>query len=81
MEKLVEHRAFIEEQGTLSERRRHNLRKEVLAIATGRLRRRLEHRVKEDESFEQLIDDVVSRRTDPASAATAILEAELGDAQ
>ncbi len=80
MEKLIEHRAFIEEQGTLSKRRRHNLRKEVLAIATGRLRRRLEHRVKEDERFEQLIDDVVSRRTDPASAATAILEAELGDA-
>jgi len=79
MEKLIEHRAFIEEQGTLSERRRHNLRKEVLAIATGRLRRRLEHRVKEDENFERMIDDVVSRRLDPASAAAAILEAEVGD--
>ena len=77
MDKLVEHRAFIEEQGTLSERRRHNLRSEVLAIATGRLRRRLENRLTEDESFERLIDDVVSRRLDPASAATAILAAEL----
>jgi LAO/AO transport system kinase len=78
MQKLIEHRAFIEEQGTLSKRRRHNLRKEVLAIATGRLRRRLEHRVKEDEGFERLIDDVVSRRLDPASAA-AILETEVGE--
>jgi LAO/AO transport system kinase len=76
MEKLLEHRAHIEEQGTLSERRRHNLRSEVLAIATGRLRRRLENRVTEDERFEKLIDDVVSRRLDPASAATEILEAE-----
>jgi LAO/AO transport system kinase len=76
MDKLVEHRAHIEEQGTLSERRRHNLRSEVLAIATGRLRRRLENRVTEDERFEKLIDDVVARRVDPASAASAILEAE-----
>jgi LAO/AO transport system kinase len=76
MDKLVEHRAHIEAEGTLSERRRHNLRSEVLAIATGRLRRRLENRVTEDERFEQLIDDVVSRRVDPASAASAILEAE-----
>jgi LAO/AO transport system kinase len=76
MEKLIEHRAFIEEEGTLSERRRHNLRKEVLAIATGRLRRRLENRVTEDERFEKLIDDVVARRVDPASAATEILAPE-----
>jgi len=76
MDKLVEHRAHIEQEGTLSERRRHNLRSEVLAIATGRLRRRLENRVTEDERFEKLIDDVVARRVDPASAASAILEAE-----
>jgi LAO/AO transport system kinase len=76
MDKLVEHRAHIEQEGTLSERRRNNLRSEVLAIATGRLRRRLENRVTEDERFEKLIDDVVSRRLDPASAASAILEAE-----
>ena len=76
MDKLVEHRAHIEEQGTLSKRRRHNLRNEVLAIATGRLRRRLENRVTEDERFEKLIDDVVSRRLDPASAATEILAVE-----
>ena len=74
MEKLIEHRAFIEEQGTLSERRRRNLRSEVLAIATGRLRRQLEARLDADESFQALVDDVVARRIDPASAATTILE-------
>jgi LAO/AO transport system kinase len=77
MDKLVEHRAHIEAQGTLSERRRRNLRSEVLAIATARLRRRLEHQLTQDDAFERLIDDVVSRRLDPASAAKAILEAEL----
>jgi LAO/AO transport system kinase len=76
MEKLVEHRAHIEEQGTLSERRRRNLRNEVLAIATGRMRRRLEQRLERDERFQELVDEVVSRRLDPASAATTILEDE-----
>src|SRR5215210_7731230 len=40
--KLDEHRAYIEAEGTLSERRRRNLRSEVLGICTFRLRRRLE---------------------------------------
>ena len=76
MERLVQHRAHIEEQGTLSERRRRNLRNEVLAIATGRIRRKLEARLEQDESFQQLVDEVVARRLDPASAATTILEEE-----
>ena len=83
MEKLIEHRAHIEEQGTLSERRRRNLRSEVIAIATQRMRRRLEERLTNDPDFEALIDDVVSRKLDPASAAGTILQDELaqdGDA-
>ncbi|HVF77406.1 MAG TPA: methylmalonyl Co-A mutase-associated GTPase MeaB [Solirubrobacteraceae bacterium] len=76
MEKLVEHRAHIEQQGTLTARRRRNLRSEVLAIATGRMRRRLEHELTQDDTFEGLIDDVVARRLDPASAAGAILKAQ-----
>jgi len=83
MEKLIEHRAHIEQQGTLSERRRRNLRSEVIAIATQRMRRRLEERLTNDPDFEALIDDVVSRKLDPASAAGTILQDELaqdGDA-
>jgi LAO/AO transport system kinase len=75
VERLLEHRAHIEREGTLSERRRRNLRSEVLALATGRLRRRLEQRLAHDDGFAALIDDVVARRLDPASAAVAILEA------
>ena len=40
--KIDEHRAFIEDAGTLGERRARNLRSEVLGIATARMRRRLE---------------------------------------
>jgi len=73
-EKLDEHRAYIESEGTLSERRRRNLMNEVLAIATFRLRRSLEESVREDPAVQRLLDRVVSREIDPASAASTILE-------
>jgi LAO/AO transport system kinase len=47
---------------------------EVMALAAGRLRRRLEEQVREDESVQELLDEVVARRLDPASAASAVLE-------
>jgi len=71
---LDEHRAHIRAGDELLARRRRNLRNEVLAIATARVRRRLEASVEEDEGLERLLDEVVQRRLDPASAATALLE-------
>jgi LAO/AO transport system kinase len=79
VERLDEHRAHIEAEGTLSERRRRNLRNEVLALCTGRMRRRLEADLAESSEFQALLDEVVERRLDPATAATRILAAELGD--
>src|SRR3989440_4735124 len=73
-EKLAEHHAYIEAEGTLSERRRRNLMNEVLAIATFRMRRELEASVKQDPDVQDLLDRVVSRELDPTSAATRILE-------
>ena len=74
VQKLDEHRAFIEEEGTLSERRQRNLRNEVLSICTFRMRRDLAARMEGDEEFARLLAEVVERRLDPASAATQILE-------
>ena len=71
---LDEHRVQILEQGRLAERRRRNLRNEVLALASARMRRRLEEELRGDPEFQRLLDDVVQRRLDPASAATALLE-------
>jgi LAO/AO transport system kinase len=75
-DKLTEHREFIVAEGTLSERRRRNLMNEVLAIATFRMRRELEQSIGEDDEVRELLDQVVSRELDPASAATTILERE-----
>ncbi len=73
---LAEHRAHIESEGTLTERRRRNLMNEVLSIATFRMRRELEASIHEDAEVRALLDRVVARELDPASAATTILERE-----
>ena len=72
-EKLAEHRAYVESEGLLAERRRRNLMNEVLGLATVRLRRALEASLREDAEVQELLDEVVARRLDPASAASAIL--------
>jgi LAO/AO transport system kinase len=74
VERLDEHREQILAAGQLEERRRRNLHNEVLAIATARMRRRLEEELGEDVEFKRLLDEVVQRRLDPASAATTLLE-------
>ena len=76
-EKIAAHREFIAEQGTLDERRKRNLMNEVLALAAVRLRRRLEEQVRDDDSVHELLDEVVARRVDPATAAAKLLEREL----
>jgi LAO/AO transport system kinase len=76
-QKISEHREFIESEGTLAERRRRNLMNEVLALAAHRLRRRLEAQTREDPSVQELLDEVVARRLDPASAAAKLLERDL----
>jgi LAO/AO transport system kinase len=77
-EKVTEHREHIEAEGTLEERRARNLRNEVLELAASRMRRRLEAAVADDESVRELLDRVVKRELDPASAAKELLEREDG---
>jgi LAO/AO transport system kinase len=72
--KVDEHRAHIEAEGTLDERRARNLRAEVIGIAASRLRRDLERRLGDDPEFADLLERVVRRETDPATAAGELLE-------
>ena len=62
IETITEHRAHIEEEGTLAERRARNLRAEVLGIASARMRRELETRTEEDPEWAELLDSVVGAR-------------------
>ena len=73
VQRLAEHREHILAGGELEERRARNLRGEVLAIATARMRRRLEQELSGDPEFQRLLEQVVQRRLDPASAAGELL--------
>jgi LAO/AO transport system kinase len=72
--KIAEHREHIEAAGTLEERRARNLRSEVLGIAASRMRRRLEATAGDDPEVAELLQRVVRRELDPASAAGQLLE-------
>jgi GTPase len=74
LEQIDAHRRHIEDTGSLAERRARNLRAEVLGIAAARLRRSLEERAGSDPEWEGLLDSVVRRQTDPATAARKLLE-------
>ncbi|MFM9022820.1 MAG: methylmalonyl Co-A mutase-associated GTPase MeaB, partial [Solirubrobacterales bacterium] len=71
---LDAHRAYIEAEGMLSERRKRNLRSEVISICATPRRPERESRLEPDEEFEALRAEGVARRHDPASAATRVLE-------
>jgi LAO/AO transport system kinase len=73
-ETIDAHRAHIESEGTLAERRARNLRAEVIGIAASRLRRDLEAKAQADPEWAGLLDSVVRREIDPASAARKLLE-------
>ena len=75
--KIDEHRSHIEAEGTLAERRARNLRNEVLGIAAARLRRRLEESIRDDGAVAELLDRVVRREIDPATAAGELLERQV----
>jgi len=79
IETIGAHRAHIEDEGTLNERRARNLRAEVLGIAAARMRRELEERAEKDPEWAELLDSVVRRETDPATAARKLLERSLDD--
>jgi LAO/AO transport system kinase len=75
-EKIAEHHAYIEAEGTLAERRRRNLMNEVVGLAAARLRRRIQAHADQDPAVQELLSEVVARRLDPASAAAKLLEHE-----
>ena len=77
VEKMGEHRRHIEAEGTLAERRRRNLENEVMTLAAVRLRRRLEESTRDDAEVRELLEEVVARRVDPATAAARLLEREV----
>jgi LAO/AO transport system kinase len=81
-EKVEEHRAHLEQEGRLEERRRKNLAGEVFAVASGRAKAHLQQAVADDPELRRLLDEVQKRELDPLTAVREIMEKvfHLGDA-
>jgi LAO/AO transport system kinase len=73
-EKVEGHRAFLEQSGQLEERRRANLAREVVALASSRASRHLEQAVADDAELRRLLAEVQARELDPLTAVREILE-------
>ncbi len=80
-EKVEEHRAYLEREGLLEERRRRNLAGEVFAVASARAKQHLERAVANDPELRRLLDEVQRRELDPLTAVREIMERvfKLGD--
>jgi LAO/AO transport system kinase len=72
--KIEEHRAHLELEGGLEERRRKNLASEVFAVASGRAKAHLERAVADDPELRRLLDEVQRRELDPLTAVKEIME-------
>src|SRR5438128_3269140 len=64
-DKVEAHRAHLESEGGLEERRRRNLAAEVFQVASARARRHLEEAVQGSDDLRRLLEDVQERRLDP----------------
>jgi len=73
-EKIEEHRAFLEQDGLLEERRRRNLAGEVFAVASTRAQAHLERRVEDDPELRRLLEAVERRELDPLTAVREIIQ-------
>jgi len=72
--KIEEHRAHLENDGLLEERRRKNLAGEVFAVASARAKTHLEDAVADDPELRRLLEEVQSRELDPLTAVREIME-------
>jgi LAO/AO transport system kinase len=81
--KIEEHRAHLESDGRLEERRRKNLAGEVFAVASGRAKAHLERAVADDPELRRLLDEVQRRELDPLTAVKEIMEKvfRIGDSE
>ncbi|HET7758787.1 MAG TPA: methylmalonyl Co-A mutase-associated GTPase MeaB [Gaiellaceae bacterium] len=80
-EKVEEHRAWLESDGRLEERRRENLAREVFAVASARAKQHLERTVADAPELRRLLEQVQRRELDPLTAVREILHEvfKLGD--
>jgi LAO/AO transport system kinase len=74
VEQLRQHRKYLEESGELAKKRRERIRSELIRMVDESVFRFVAKQTKLDESFEEVLEDVVSRKKDPYSCVDRIRE-------
>jgi LAO/AO transport system kinase len=75
---ILEHRAWLEEDGRLEQRRRQNLDAEIRSLAAARALARLESRVEDDPRLRELLGAVHRRELDPLTCTEQLFEEVFG---
>ena len=73
-ERIEQHRAHLQSDGRLEERRSRNLASEVFSVASTRAKAHLERTVSDDAELRRLLEAVQRSRLDPLRAVREILE-------
>src|SRR5919201_2955544 len=73
-EAIENHRAYLAEGGRLDKSRRARLKTELLERAHDMILRRLTTGLDHQHALDHLLDDIMSRKTDPAAAARLLVE-------
>ena len=71
---VLDHRAFLQRDDGLEQRRRRSIEHEVIAVAVAQARRRLSEAVADDPEVRALLDRVHARELDPLTATREITE-------
>ena len=74
VEKIFEHRRFLEAGDGLKKKRNERAREEIIRLIEGEISKYVHKMLKYDVSFEEVIDQVVARKQDPYSYARKVTE-------
>ena len=74
IQKLSEHRRYLEETDKLTERRKRNTKLEIIKLAEEELMDLIMNKALEDDLLESLSEEIVLRRLDPYSAKDRVLK-------
>lgn len=77
VDRIIDHFGYLEQSGDLQERRRQRLATEVLDLVIQKITRNITERLNKDGRFEEEMDRIMDKKTDPYTFVSSIVEEAL----
>lgn len=74
VDKLIEHRTYLEETGNIVKRRKKNIKLEIMKLAEEEFMSTIMNKVLKENLFDNLVNDVILKEVDPYTAKDRIME-------